>query len=84
MTMPRSPFDVRVDARVMGYRGHQVMEYVRASIAECGYAPSYSMICARLGIGERTEVRRIVERLEKRGLLKRVGDGRAHRIQLAA
>jgi Mn-dependent DtxR family transcriptional regulator len=44
--------------------------------------PSYSMICDELGIATKGEVSEIVERLERRGLLRRTGRGRVRRIAL--
>lgn len=69
--------------RELGYRGHQVLAFVRTTIATHGQAPSYRMICNELGIGDKTDVARIVSRLEKRGLLRRVGAGRVHRISIS-
>lgn len=68
--------------RALGYRAVQVLGYVRSTIAEEGQAPSYSMIRDQLGIGTKGEVCEIVERLERRGLLRRVGHGRVRRIAL--
>lgn len=68
--------------RELGYRGVQVLAYVRTSIAEQGRAPSYEMICDKLGISTRAKVCEVVKRLEKRGLISRVGSGRVRRINL--
>lgn len=70
--------------RELGYRGHQVLAFVRTTIATHGQAPSYRMICEELGISTKGEVCTIVDRLEKRGLLRRVGAGRVHRIRIEA
>ena len=70
--------------RELGYRGFQVLAYVRTAIAEQGSAPSYGMICDRLGISTKGEVAEIVQRLERRGLVSRVGSGRVHRIRIEA
>lgn len=70
--------------RELGYRGHQVLAFVRTTIAAHGQAPSYRMICEELGIGDKAAVSRMIERLEKRGLLRRVGAGRVHRIRIEA
>jgi SOS-response transcriptional repressor LexA len=53
-----------------------VLAYVQATIAEYGRAPSYGMIRDALGFTDKSDVRRVVRRLEKRGLLMRVGSGR--------
>jgi DNA-binding Lrp family transcriptional regulator len=68
--------------RELGYRGVQVLAYVRSTIAEEGQAPSYGMIAAKLGMCSRENVLRVVERLESRGLLRRAGVGRVRRISL--
>lgn len=68
--------------RVLGYRAAQVLGYVRATIDEQGQAPSYRMIASELGIATKGEVCEIVQRLERRGLLRRTGSGRVRRIRL--
>jgi SOS-response transcriptional repressor LexA len=68
--------------RIFGYRGAQVLAYVRITIASDGQAPSYGMICDALGISTKGEVSEIVSRLERRGALRRVGRGRVRRIAL--
>jgi SOS-response transcriptional repressor LexA len=65
--------------RVLGYRCFQVLSYVSETIAAEGIAPSYDMICDALGISNRSKVADIVKRLERRGLLSRVGTGRCPR-----
>jgi SOS-response transcriptional repressor LexA len=68
--------------RIFGYRGAQVLAFVRNTIEVEGSAPSYGMICDALGISTKGEVSSIVARLEKRGALSRVGNGRVRRIRL--
>lgn len=68
--------------RVLGYRGAQVLDYVQRVLRDEGQAPSYSMIRDELGIHTKGEVCEIVGRLERRGLLRRVGHGRIRRIRL--
>ena len=70
--------------RELGYRGVQVLAYVRSTIASEGQAPSYGMICDRLGIGTKGEVSQIVAALERRALVARAGSGRVRRIRLYA
>lgn len=65
--------------RILGYRSEQVLKYVRFVIERDGIAPSYEMIADELGISGRHKVSDIVKRLEKRGLLRRVGTGRCPR-----
>jgi DNA-binding MarR family transcriptional regulator len=65
-----------------GYRGFQVLEYVNATIAAEGRAPSYGMIRDELGLESKGHVSNIVKRLEKRGLVSRVGAGRVRRLRL--
>ena len=71
-------FEMRqeVRPRVLGYRSVQVLEFVRLTIERDGIAPSYRMIMDELGISSRAKVCDVVKRLEKRGLLSRVGTGR--------
>lgn len=68
--------------RGLGYRGSQVLAFVHVTIAELGHAPSYGDIRDELGFSDRSDVRKVVVRLEKRGLLKRAGAGRVRRIRL--
>jgi SOS-response transcriptional repressor LexA len=68
--------------RELGYRGTQVLSYVRETIANEGQAPSYAMIRDQLGFTHECHVLRVVSRLENRGLLKRAGSGRVRRIRL--
>ena len=68
--------------RVLGYRCVQVLSYVREAIEKEGTEPSYSMIRDNLGFNCRGDVCRVIERLEQRGLLRRVGEGRVRRIRL--
>ena len=68
--------------RTLGYRGRQVLDLVRETIAMHGTPPSYSTIRDSLGFNDRAEVCRVVERLECRGVLYRDGYGRTPRIRL--
>lgn len=68
--------------RELGYRGRQVLGYVRQTIEADGTAPSYGMIRDALGFSDKADVLRVVERLEDRGLLRRAGAGRVRRIHL--
>lgn len=70
--------------RVLGYRGFQVLAYVQETLASDGRAPSYGMIRDELGLTDKGEVGKIVKRLERRGVLSRVGSGRVRRIRLNA
>ena len=60
-----------------------MLNYVQATIAAEGMAPSYGMIRDELGIATKGEVCKIVSRLERRGVISRVGSGRVRRIRLA-
>lgn len=64
---------------MLGYRAAQVYRFVVATIEQTGFAPSYGDICAELGIATKGEVSDIVQGLERRGLLMRVGQGRVRR-----
>jgi hypothetical protein len=68
--------------RVLGYRAVQLLAYVRLCLEADGIAPSYEMIRKELDLPSREKVRRIVEPLERRGLLSRVGVGKVRRIRL--
>lgn len=74
---------LRGSQRQLGYRAYQVKNYVEAVIAEDGIAPSYKMIANELGIATKGEVCKIVSRLERRGMMSRVGSGRVRRIRLS-
>lgn len=69
--------------RMLGYRGQQVFAYIRQEVEINGIAPSYGMIRDALGFGDKAEVCRVVQKLERRGLLNRAGEGRVRRIRLA-
>ena len=68
--------------RALGYRAVQVLDCVRRYMAEEGRAPSYGMIASELGLRDRGDVSKIIDRLERRGLLRRTGAGRVRRIRL--
>lgn len=70
--------------RVLGYRCHQVLNYVTRMIEEENTVPSYAMIADALGISTKGKVCEIVRRLERRGLLSRQTPRvwRARRIKL--
>lgn len=70
--------------RELGYRGRQVLSYIRLCIDTDGRAPSYDMIVREFDFATRGNVAHVVRRLETRGLLKRVGAGRCRRISLTA
>ena len=68
--------------RQLGFRGYQVLAYVQATIEADGRAPSYGMIRDELGLESKGHVANIVRRLEKRGVIARVGAGRVRRLRL--
>lgn len=69
--------------RELGFRSVQVLDYIRATFASKGRAPSYTEIRDVLGFNDRAEVCRVIGRLENRGLLVRVSRGwGVRRIQL--
>ena len=70
--------------RELGYRGRQVLAFVRDCIDSEGHAPSYTTIRDTLGFNDRAEVCRVVARLAGRGLVARAGNGRVRRIRLPA
>lgn len=68
--------------RDLGYRQFQILQCVHDGITSEGRAPSYGMIANALGM-TKGDVCRSVQRLEKRALLSRVGQGKVRRIRLA-
>lgn len=70
------------EPRYLGFRGRQVLAFVRKHITENGRAPSYGEIRRELRFANTADVCRVVQRLERRGLLHRVGRGRVPRIRL--
>lgn len=68
--------------RELGYRGCQVLAFVRDTIEHEGTAPSYGQIRDALGFQHKGHVHHVIVRLEKRGLLSRVGAGHVRRIRL--
>jgi SOS-response transcriptional repressor LexA len=65
-----------ITGRALGYRCFQVLNYINSTVASDGIAPSYDMICDELGISSKAKVSDIITRLERRGLVSRVGGGR--------
>ncbi len=72
----------RSSERVLGYRQFQVLAFIRAHLAEHGYAPTLDEVCDETGVGTRGEACRIVKALEKRALIRRVGRYKVRSIQL--
>lgn len=72
-----------MDEPRLGYRGTQVLIYIRRYKRRAGDVPSYGEIRDALGFNDRADVCRVVERLERRGLLRRSGSGRQKRIRVA-
>jgi len=64
--------------RALGYRGVQVLAFVRSFIDEHGHAPSYNRIGDVLNM-DKADVCKVVARLERRELLMRVGSGKVRR-----
>lgn len=62
--------------RALGFRAVQVLAYVRVTIELRGYSPSYGEIRDALGFNDKCDVRDVVKRLERRGLMSRAGVGR--------
>lgn len=68
--------------RELGYRGRQVKAMVEDWLQTKGHAPSYAEIMGELDFCDKACVCRVVQTLERRGLLRRVGAGRVRRIRL--
>lgn len=62
--------------RALGFRAVQVLAFVRVTIEQRGFAPSYGEIRDALGFNDKCDVRDVVKRLERRGLMSRAGAGR--------
>ena len=69
--------------RILGFRECQVLELLTADIATDGAARSYRAMAIALGMSARHHVADTVRRLERRGLITRVGEGRGRRIVMA-
>lgn len=68
-----------IGARALGYRAVQVLGYVRTYQSEHGRAPGIRTIRKALDFYDDAGVLRVVARLERRGLLMRVGNGKVRR-----
>lgn len=69
--------------RMPGYREYQLLRLIRAFLIEHGRAPTYTAISRELGMA-RHHAADTVRRLENRGLVRRVGEGRVRRIAWVA
>lgn len=67
-----------------GQRMGQVLAFVRAHLDATNQPPSYGIIARELNMGDRTDVCRVVKRLEASGWLTRAGQGRERRIRMVA
>ena len=65
--------------RRLGYREQQVFAFVLDAFARHGRAPSYTTIARHLSM-EREHAAHVVRRLERRGLVSRIGQGRKRMI----
>lgn len=63
----------------LGYRGEQVLIYVRTTVSDGQRAPSYAMIAEHCGFASIADVCNVVRRLERRGHLRRCDTGSRHR-----
>lgn len=72
--VPKTPFDVRRETnRVLGFRMTQVQKLIEERLANLGQPPSYQEIRDELDFLTNSDVRKVVVRLERRGLLSRSG-----------
>lgn len=69
--------------RILGYREQQVLQLVASDLAGAGRVRSYRAIAEALGMSQRSHVCDVMGRLERRGLLIRIGAGPQWRIRLA-
>ena len=70
--------------RTLGYRGHQVLDFVRSSLAVQGDVPSYGAIRDALGFSANADVCRVVARLERRAMSQAEIDALPRRYKLIA
>ncbi len=77
----KSP-DTSPDGLRRSYRSQEVLAFIRLKIANDDRVPSYTEIQNALGFATRSDVRKVVIRLEQKGLLERSGEGRQRRIHL--
>jgi SOS-response transcriptional repressor LexA len=74
MAVPKTPFDVRRETnRVLGFRMVQVQQMIHDRLNASGTSPSYQEIRDELDFLTNSDVRKVVVRLEQRGLLSRTG-----------
>lgn len=77
MTLQRKPV-----GRELGYRGAQVEQMIGVWIETKGRSPTSHEIMKALGFCDRAGVIRVIQRLEKRGRVRRVRKGRIRQIRL--
>jgi SOS-response transcriptional repressor LexA len=72
--VPKTPFEVRRETnRVLGFRMVQVQRMIHDRLSSSGESPSYAEIRDALDFLTNSDVRKVVVRLEQRGLLSRSG-----------
>jgi SOS-response transcriptional repressor LexA len=59
-----------------------VAGFIAASLRKTGTPPSYAEIRNAFGYQDNTGVRKVIIRLEAKGVIKRYGQGRQRRIKL--
>lgn len=69
--------------RILGYRAVQVLQLIAVDLAEQGRVRSYQQIAETLGMRHRSHVADVIGRLERRGLIRRIGEGPNRRIDRA-
>lgn len=84
--VPKTPFDVRCNVpepeRMLGFRMVQLIQFVTDYQRQHDKPPSYEEAVRELNFCDRAAVCRVVQGLERRGVMQRVGDGRDRRIRL--
>lgn len=61
----------------------RALEFIRAQILSTGVAPTYSEIADHAGLSSNSVVSGVIERLERRGYIRRI-KGRARSIEIVA
>lgn len=68
--------------RILGYRETQILALVTADLTARGSVRTHRAIAAQLGMRHSSHVADVIGRLERRGLVQRIGESRDRTIML--
>jgi hypothetical protein len=68
---------------VLGYRELQVLHFLYNGVGDGNDLPSNAAMCEILGLGEESEISHIIRRLERKGILAIIRNGRGARSNTA-